>query len=475
MPGIELGTMESVNRKIRASSRIPWFSLGLAAAGIGIGAVAHAAPPKPRPFLLGGPLVVEASKLRIDPTLPTGEPIYRSWREPPSAVERACSFRRPVCVSGTGALFQKRGSAFLGALESAYDRVVLGMGLPPPRGAARADENLDLYVSEHATPFNVVLSERPLSVFDEGRVFCEAPLSMRPEEAATLCVAQAVAHQLDPGAGSGVIAAFSDYIHLLTLGPSDRTLEAIHNFQQSPHLGFFSDEDEGAARGSWVLFDYLEAHSPRGPGWASAAWLSASAGLTPVGAWRFFDEPDVFDVLRHTFEEDPVRFASFSANFALDRAFLGSRSRPLRPISLLFSGGFGHVRFDWSIKASSLPRRVASVNPLRPNGSEYVWLELDKWTEKDVLGFEAEWEEPVPFKWTLSKITKSGEVAGTLDIPFQQKARSVQQRLVGLEGMAGVLVVGTNLGGIRSDQPFDPDVGPFEPHGCTVYLAKVAE
>ena len=39
--------------------------------------------------------------------------------------------------------------------------------------------------------------------------------------------------------------------------------------------------------------------------------------------------------------------------------------------------------------------------------------------------------------------------------------------------VAGVLIVGTNLGGLGPTYPFDPDFAPYEPHGYAVHLAKL--
>ncbi len=46
------------------------------------------------------------------------------------------------------------------------------------------------------------------------------------------------------------------------------------------------------------------------------------------------------------------------------------------------------------------------------------------------------------------------------------------ERIIGdLTGAAGVLIAGTNLGGLGPSYPFDPDFEPYEPHAYTVYLA----
>jgi len=53
----------------------------------------------------------------------------------------------------------------------------------------------------------------------------------------------------------------------------------------------------------------------------------------------------------------------------------------------------------------------------------------------------------------------------------QQKSMSAEKNLDALEGLAGVALVGVNVGDLRSDDPFDPDEAPYEPHGYVVTVA----
>jgi hypothetical protein len=44
--------------------------------------------------------------------------------------------------------------------------------------------------------------------------------------------------------------------------------------------------------------------------------------------------------------------------------------------------------------------------------------------------------------------------------------------VVGLEGLAGLLVVGVNAGSDDRSRPFDPDDAPHAPRGYTVWLSR---
>ncbi len=153
--------------------------------------------------------------------------------------------------------------------------------------------------------------------------------------------------------------------------------------------------------------------------------------------------------------------------------FVGTRGDGTLVPSLGWSGDFGRVRFDWSLPLSSLPRRVASQHPIFPTGSIYVWLDLDQPVQGETLAFQAEWEAPVSFQWTLVRVDAAGHELSRIDAPYQQRGTKVEQQLVNLEGAAGVMVVGVNLGGVDLAHPFDPDIAPAEPHECTVYLTKL--
>jgi hypothetical protein len=223
-----------------------------------------------------------------------------------------------------------------------------------------------------------------------------------------------------------------------------------------------------------LFFEYLETlRSAGSPGELSAALFSAGVSASkPIGL-HYVNEPDLFDVLRHSLAEDGARFAALMVDFSVARAFVGDRDDGLHLSPLAWSGAFGKVRFDWLIKYSSLPRRVLVSPAIDSTGSVLLWLDLDEVGLGASLGFRAEWEPPVNFQWQLVKIGPDGTELGRIDIPFQARGHEAEGRVRNLDDARAILVVGTNLEGIDLAHPFDPDVAPFEPHGATVYLARM--
>jgi hypothetical protein len=134
-------------------------------------------------------------------------------------------------------------------------------------------------------------------------------------------------------------------------------------------------------------------------------------------------------------------------------------------------GDAGRVRFDWSLPLSSLPRRVACA-PIEPTGATYVFVELDGVPLGTSLYFRAEWEHPEPFKWVIVRLGADGSELGRVDVPFQENGTGAEQRVAELETASALLIVGVNVGDVSASYPFDPDIAPFEPKRCTVFLAK---
>ena len=52
------------------------------------------------------------------------------------------------------------------------------------------------------------------------------------------------------------------------------------------------------------------------------------------------------------------------------------------------------------------------------------------------------------------------------------KATLAERTVLGLDGRAGVLVVGVNAGSMDRGRPFDPDEAPFMPRSYPVTLVK---
>jgi hypothetical protein len=208
-----------------------------------------------------------------------------------------------------------------------------------------------------------------------------------------------------------------------------------------------------------------------GPGRAMMGLIALASQRTAAGSWEWKNEPDTFDVLRATMRDRGSSLENLLLDFAVVRAFVGSRSDGEHLTDVERFGDAGRVRFEWSVPFGSLPRRLAPLAPIEPTGMTYLWLDLAGETPTE-LTFAADWELPALFRWALVKVDKKGAQAARLDVAGVFGASHAEQTIVGLEGLAGVMVVGVNIGSIDRSHPFDPDEQPLMPHGYAVTLFK---
>lgn len=439
---------------------------------------AHAAPTKrDPPLLLGGPVKRTKSKTPIDPRLPTGA-LLPARVERPTAAAALCSWKRPVCVHALGRDVAALEQA-LAALELAYERVVLALRLPAPasddgRGGSDA---LDWYL-DGATELAVAQEPPWPGRLDEAAVFCRGASgagTLRERDAA-LCVGEALASRLDPGEGAEARRALALELWWISGPKTALDVELVDDAQRHPERALARDgaQSHGAAARFALLLEMLEtARSAAAPGTLVTSLFSAAASRTSPGAARFDNEPDVFDVVRHSLEEDTSRYADLMVDFALRRALAGDRDDGTRFPSLSFAGAFARPHYDWIIKFSSLPRRVLSGRPIAQSGAQLIWLELDDAPIGAAIGIRAEWEAPVAFAWRVLLVDREGREVRRVDVAFQDRATAADARVLRLDGAAAVIIAGVNLGGVDLAHPFDPDVEPFEPAACTVYLVAM--
>lgn len=424
-----------------------------------------------RPILLGGPLPQGKAEIKLDPRLPPGALRYPGIR-PESNEPPACSFRYPVCVRRTKEVPAPRALSTLASLERAYRRLVVVLGLPAPH--AGVGTPLDLYLTDQGPTLVSELDALGTGPHDSGSSFCVSSAQSQRllERSATQCVGEAIARHLDAGATPHVRRAFATSLWWATDRPTALDVQAIDDVQQRPEQAIVTRDRTPYSDGAALWFEQLE--QTRGlsdPAVLSTQLVSLAASTTPSWEPRWHNEPDVFEVLRHSTGLDQVAYARLLNRFAIDRSFLGSRDDGSHLPNLAWAGDFGRVRFDWALKYSSLPRRVASRQGIAPTGSFHLLLELDEVALNATLAFQAKWERPVAFAWSLVQLDSSGHELKRLDVPFKAKSTSAEQRLADFHGAAYILVVGTNLGGLSAEHPFDPDLAPFETHGCNVYLA----
>jgi hypothetical protein len=439
---------------------------------------AHAGTARRDPPLLfgAGPHVVRPP-VEIDPQLPTGAD-FAARRERPRSSGAACSLTLPVCVQRGAGVSAAQGLRALRALEVAYERTVQALGAPAPlpdEGHGGSDA-LDWYLQANAGELSTEPDAVSLGALDRAAAFCVASPSdddLLAERDATLCLAEAIAKRLDPGETPGIARAFASELWWLTGRVSALDVQLIDDAQAHPELALAgrSAPANGAAA---LLLDYLEsARSSQPMAELATSLLSAAASSTPSGAFAWNNEPDVFDVLRHTLDEDTAKVSTLFADYAVSRAFLGDRDDGSHAPFAEWAGAFGRPRYDWVIKFSSLPRRVRAARPIEPTGIELIWVDLDEVPLGVSLGFESEWEAPVSFKWRLISLDEAGREMARVDVPFQERGRSSEGRVVNLTGVRAVLAIGINMGGVDLAHPFDPDLDPFEAQSCTAYFARM--
>jgi hypothetical protein len=447
---------------------------------LSIGPSAFAAKPKrDPPLLFGGPVTKPKQKLPLDPRLPTGAELPATEPRPRATASR-CSFTRPVCVHATSPLAEVGLSEALSALERAYERIVLALRLPAPLGDddAGGSDALDWYLSESAGELTAQAEPLLPGRMDAAPVFCRSDVRTGAllERQAALCVGEALASSLDAGESPSARHAFALELWWITGRKTALDVELIDDAQRHPERPLVADrEPDPSAVGRFaLLLEMLETtRSSASPGVLSTSMLSAAASRTPESAAAFDNEPDVFDVLRHSLDEELPRYADLMVDFALRRALAGDRDDGTRLPSLAFAGAFARPQFDWVIPFSSLPRRVISGTPVGPSGAELLWVELDDAPLGAVIGFRAEWEAPVAFQWRILLVDRDGRDVRRVDVTFQERGRAADARVMRLDGAKALLIAGVNLGGIDLAYPFDPDIRPFEPTACTVYLVSM--
>ncbi len=429
------------------------------------------------PLLFGvGPHAIRPP-VEIDPQLPKGA-AFAARHERPHSVGAACSARLPVCVQRGPASSAAQALRALQALELAYERVVYAAKLPAPvpdDGHGGSDA-LDWYLTGESRELATERDALGLGALDRAAAFCLSGASddaLSLERSATLCVGEAIAKRLDPGEAPAIQRAFASELWWQTGRIGSLDVQAVDDAQRHPERALAARSAEPNAAAT-LLFEFLEsARSSQASGGLVTSLLSAGASSTPGGAFEWNNEPDVFDVLRHSLDEDTGKLATLLSEYAVSRAFLGDRDDGTHPPFLEWAGAFARPRYDWTIKFSSLPRRVRASRPIEPTGIELIWIDMDEVPIGVSLGFESEWEAPVSFKWRLISVDDQGREMARVDVPFQERGRSAEGRVVNLTGVRAVLAIGINMGGVDLAHPFDPDQDPFEAQSCTAYFARM--
>lgn len=395
------------------------------------------------------------------------------------APQIACSFEQPACVHAAASV---PAPAILWTLHHAERALgtyeALGLPRPLSDGSRGGTPAYDLYLlPEAAAPLTVAELVSPGRGPDRAPAFTVMPPpSERSGCELSAAVAQSIAHaiclRLDAGAEDGAVAMTSSYLASIAAPCALTEIAAIDDFQRSPERSFVAtdpDRPTGAMLFPWFLDD---AWSRAAPGTVIAALLGLATQITPPGAWEWSNEPDLFDALRANAKQRGTTLDEVLLDFAIARAFTGSRSDGQHLADVARFGGAGRVRFEWSIPYDTLPRRLAPAAPIEPTGMTYLWIDLAGAPPDAELTFVADWELPALFRWSLVKIDKEGAESGRVDVAGVFGSSHVERTVARLDKLAGIVVVGVNAGSIDRAHPFDPDEQPLMPHGYTVMFAK---
>ena len=417
---------------------------------------------------------------------------------------KACSPRVPVCVHADRRTPTTTSLATLAAAERAWSTLTGALGLPTP------DLDDDLAYHLHLVPglFDLdatyILARDVRSKEDRARGFGAIDASLHQGCTLDAAVARAVARasllRAAPATSEATARAQTTYLAEL-VAPCALAFSAaeVSTFQRmasrtvcDPRAGedgTAADDPIGAAgigaaltqgplttarfaRGGPLWWRRIDAAYAARPGaLVMATWALAST-RTDVGAHRWHDEPDAFDVLRESFKGALSTGSTIHDLFldtAIARAFAGSNDDGLHLRETATLHDAARVPFDWDVPWPATPQRLAPRAPVHPSGASYVMIRRAGAAPGARLRVEISWEEHALFRWALVKLDARGRELGRVVIPTTQRATEVQITLADLANVDRVLVVGTNAG--DPAYRFDPDDDVWEPHGWLLTIA----
>ena len=412
----------------------------------------------------------------VDSALPTG-PLWESAEGPTSTLPLLCSFRYPLCVEVTNGDASWLALEVLDALETAYERTVLALRLPPPAFGLGPGVRA---IVEDSTDLTAGVSVMPLPLgiryFDSASALCQLGVrrGVALERAATLCIGEAIALGLDPGMNPHLRRAYATHLWWLVGHPTDEDFEGLAALQQSPGAAVFGGQRSPRSEGAAHIFEYLNHHFSRSASAdVSTALLSRAGSHTERPATRWHNEPDVVDILRLSLEDTRDSWPKLLGDLARTRALLGLWDARSRPAGFFGDTSLVRAHFDWRIASSSLPRVVLTAYPVEPTGTTFVWIDVDTpFSEGDTLAMRAECEGPVSFAWEIVKLNGNVLEPSPIPTPYQERSTRTDRTITQLQNTRAVVIAGTNVGAISPAYPFDPDVMPYEPHACTIGLSR---
>lgn len=435
------------------------YALALAALLVLIPCPAVSQSARSAPLLLGGEAPAAPREVTIDPRLPSGERRSRLGpfsEDSPSA--RSDSARFPISVSAPSSRTRRRALALL---ERAYERVWLTSGAAPRLGGLHWHITARPPAGESLP---VVREQRDPSLgFDRTRIDCLG--GSLSDAAAQSCALEGAILGVAPATTRTLLRGYSTFSRFKDAAASMPRELSDQSFRKHPGRPIVSREaalmPQRASALFFAAFAERAGKSTNDPGFLA---LTLAATKTDPGSLRWNAEPDLLDVVRTSLGEDRESYARF-----FDR--LGAaRFAPLPALAEISELQGGFSKPAWTIAFDSLPRNLTLTDPLWPTGS--VAFELTSPSPIETpIAFRISCESPVTYAWSIVRLDEHGQFLSHFPIPYKENSSHYDQR-VEPAGARSLLLIGTNLGGVDLDHPYDPDHSPHEPHGCSVYIAK---
>ncbi|NUP05153.1 MAG: hypothetical protein HOW73_03730 [Polyangiaceae bacterium] len=447
-----------------ADSRYRLRARWLVALACCVGACGDQAAPAPS-ATVSGSISQGEEDVPLDLPAPVGLPRLESTELPNAALrDRPATEARPRCdVHGVFCVHDARTDEEAAALLSVANGALAtyrALGLPrlPYDAPLGGDARTDIYVRD-AEPYANAFADpgSATSGFDEGTSFIVTP-PLRPgchdRQALAGAVARALLFGEDAALEPNAASMLGDYLAVRAEPCSLAELEAIDTAQRSPERTFTGERGERGAA-SFLFPWFLEDRYGTGaPGMLTFALAAISSQKTTKGP--LIDEPDVFDALRVTQRRNRTSLAETLLEFAIHRAFIGSRSDETHMVDVAKYGDLGRVRIEWNVPYTSLPRTFKPLRPIEPLGATYLYIDLAGTNAESEITFVVDWEPPVGFRWAVVKIDESGSELGRKEYEPILGSSHLEATIRDLAGAKALLVVGINEGESRRDEPFDP-------------------
>ena len=381
-----------------------------------------------------------------------------------------------MCVHARDDTSSRKLVPALASLEQAYRRVVFTLNWRAPYPDLYGPTpGFDVYLQPQRNAWTV----RPDPIVDPTFLARTSAFAIVRDDMDATCetsfafssaIARAGIYAIDAAANEALANATSAYVGMLAEPCPHGFVSGVDDFQVYPHLAVSNPaHDDG--RGAMLFPWYLQTSRGRGgpTDLLHALWVLSAQPL-PKESGILLNEPDFIDSVAIFATDTRRSLPDVWLDFAVARAFVGSRDNGIYMPDSRFLGGAGAVRFEWAVPYRSLPRRLAPRFPVEPSGASYVWVSLDNVPTTAGLGFRADWEPPHLFRFALVLVDAQGQTIARHDPVSLERDATAQYNIESLEGAAGLMVVGTNTGPVFRDIAFDPDNHPYRTSSYTVSL-----